>query len=85
MSKEKSLFKQTVAWIKDIPHKLEVLLNNLWTMSVSLSILATEVYMITKVVGTLNGYVAVGFLVMSVIAAVYGAFKLIHFLYGKGE
>lgn len=79
---ELSLWKQTVAWVKDIPHKLEVLLNNLYTMSTSLSMIGVGVYSVLEVVPNLTGYVAVIGLIASVTIAVDGTFRLGRFLMG---
>lgn len=83
MSKEKeklSLYRQTINWVKDIPHKLEILLNNLYTMAASLACIGVGIYTVFEVIPRLTGYVATAGLIAASIVAVDGAFKLIHFL-----
>ena len=87
MSKEKkvSLYRQTINWIKEIPHKLEILLNNLYTMASSIAEIGVGFYMIVRVVNSLQGYVATTALVAAIIVAVDGAFTLVKFLMDRGD
>lgn len=77
--------KETWAWIKEIPHKLEVLLNNLWVMVFNLSGLVGGAYWIARVVPTFQGYNAIAALIGGAVVAVGCGAGLVHFLVKQGR
>lgn len=81
----KKLIKDTVKWMKQIPVKTEIVLNNLWIVSSTFAELGIGVYLILEVSHTLSGYAAIASLVASIVIAVDGGVRLLHFLVKAGK